>query len=70
MLTGDDIKNARRKIGKTQEELADEIDFSPRQLSRIENNKSLGKYGRFLQLVEKLGLYEKVQGKNEGESAK
>ena len=44
MITGEKIKKARCKIGKTQEQLADEIDYSPRQLSRFENNKNLERY--------------------------
>ena len=39
MITGEEIKNARQRIGKTLEELADETDYSPRQLSRFEKNK-------------------------------
>ena len=33
MITGEEIKNARQRIGKTLEELADETDYSPRQTS-------------------------------------
>ena len=34
MIKGEEMKNARHKIGKTQEQLADETDYSSRQLSR------------------------------------
>lgn len=61
MITGEEMKNARRKIGKTQEELADEVDISQRQLSRFENNENLARYDKFLQIVVTLGLYEPVK---------
>lgn len=48
MITGEEMKNARRKIGKTQEQLADEMDISQRQLSRFENNENLERYDKFL----------------------
>lgn len=37
MIKGEDIKNARKRMGKTQAQLAEDIGISPRQLSRIEN---------------------------------
>lgn len=58
MITGDEIRNARRKVGKTQEQLADEMDISQRQLSRFENNENLRRYDKFLQLVVTLDLYK------------
>lgn len=61
MINGEQMKNARRRIGKTQEQLADEVDISQRQLSRFENNENLERYDKFLQLVETLGLYEPVK---------
>lgn len=61
MITGEKIKKARCKIGKTQEQLADEIDYSPRQLSRFENNENLERYDKFLQLIVALNLYEPVE---------
>lgn len=63
MITGEEMKNARRKIGKTQEQLADETDYSSRQLSRFENNENLERYDKFLQLIVALELYEPVQEK-------
>lgn len=36
MITRKKLKNARQKIGIIQEELADETNYSPRQLSRFE----------------------------------
>ena len=62
MVTGEEIKNARRKIGKTQEQLAEEIDISSRGISRFENDKYLDRYNKFLQLVVALELYEPVKG--------
>ena len=61
MITGEALKGARRKIGKTQEELSESIDYSSRQISRFENNKNLGKYDKFLQLVVELNLYKPVK---------
>lgn len=54
-------KNARHKIGKTQEQLADETDYSLRQISRFENDKYLKRYDKFLQLIVALELYEPVK---------
>lgn len=62
MVTGEEIKNARRKIGKTQEQLAEEIDISSRGISWFENDKYLDRYNKFLQLVVALELYEPVKG--------
>lgn len=58
MITGDEIRNAHRKVGKTQERLADELNISQRQLSRFENDEYLGRYDKFLQLVVTLDLYK------------
>lgn len=65
MITGEEIKNARQRIGKTLEELADEMDYSPRQLSRFEKNENLVRYDKFLQLIVALELYKPVQKKNQ-----
>lgn len=61
MITGEEIKKARRKIGKTQEQLADEMNISLRQLSRFENNEYLERYDKFLQLVVALQLYKPIE---------
>ncbi len=61
MITGEEIKNARHKIGKIQEQLADETDYSLRQISRFENDKYLKRYDKFLQLIVTLELYEPVK---------
>ena len=65
MITGEEIKNARQRIGKTLEELADETDYAPRQLSRFEKNENLVRYDKFLQLIVALELYKPVQKKNQ-----
>lgn len=65
MITGEEIKNARQRIGKTLEELADETDYLPRQLSRFEKNENLVRYDKFLQLIVALELYKPVQKKNQ-----
>lgn len=61
MITGEEMKNARKKIGKTQEQLAEELDISSRQLSRLENVENLERYDKFLQFVVTLELYEPVK---------
>lgn len=61
MITGEEMKKARRKIGKTQEQLAEEMNISLRQLSRFENNKYLERYDKFLQLVVALQLYKPIE---------
>ena len=65
MITGEEIKNARQRIGKTLEELADATDYSPRQLSRFEKNENLVRYDKFLQLIVALELYKPVQKRNQ-----
>ena len=65
MITGEEIKNARQRIGKILEELADETDYSPRQLSRFEKNENLVRYDKFLKLIVALELYKPVQKKNQ-----
>ena len=54
------MKNARRKIGKTQEQLAEEMNISMRQISRFENNEYLERYGKFIDLVVFLKLYKRT----------
>lgn len=61
MITGEEIKNARNKIGKTQEQIAAENNYSQRQISRFENDENLERYDKFLKLVVDLDLYEPVQ---------
>lgn len=61
MIMGEEMKKARRKIGKTQEQLAEEMNISLRQLSRFENNKYLERYDKFLQLVVALQLYKPIE---------
>lgn len=68
MITGEEMKNARKKIGKTQEQLAEELDISSRKLSRLENDKNLGRYDKFLQLVVTLELYKPVKEEVEVDS--
>ena len=68
MITGEEMKNARKKIGKTQEQLAEELDISSRKLSRLENDKNLERYDKFLQLVVTLELYKPVKEEVEVDS--
>lgn len=58
MITGEEMKRARIKIGKTQEQLAEEMDISLRRLSRFENDKCLERYDEFLALLVRLELYK------------
>lgn len=67
MITGEEMKKARRKIGKTQEQLADEMNISLRQISRFENNEYLERYDKFLQLVVALQLYKPIEENKEEE---
>ena len=68
MITGEEMKNARKKIGKTQEQLAEELDISSRKFSRLENDKNLERYDKFLQLVVTLELYKPVKEEVEVDS--
>ena len=61
MITGEEMRKARRKNGKTQEQLAEEMNISLRQLSRFENNEYLERYDKFLQLVVALQLYKPIE---------
>lgn len=67
MITGEKLKNARQKAGKTQEQLAYEVKISPRQLSRFENGENLWRYNKFLRLVVRLGLYKPTKDENSKE---
>ncbi len=60
MSTGDNmIKENRKKLGYTQEELAEMLNITPRQIQRIEKNedetkiKTLKKIIKILQIPEK-----------------
>ena len=59
MITGKEMRNARKRMGKTQEQLADEMDISLRQISRFENDENLRRYEKFLELVVALDLYKR-----------
>lgn len=59
MITGEEMRNARKRMGKTQEQLADEMDISLRQISRFENDENLRRYEKFLELVVALDLYKR-----------
>ena len=59
MITGEEMRNARKRMGKTQEQLADEMDISLRQISRFENDENLRRYKKFLELVVALDLYKR-----------
>ena len=59
MITREEMRNARKRMGKTQEQLADEMDISLRQISRFENDENLRRYEKFLELVVALDLYKR-----------
>lgn len=62
MITGEEMRKARKRMGKTQEQLADEMDISLRQISRFENDENLQRYDKFLELVVALDLYKRNEG--------
>lgn len=59
MITGEEMRKARKRMGKTQEQLAEEMDISLRQISRFENDENLQRYDKFLELVVALDLYKR-----------
>lgn len=62
-IRGDDIREARKKAGLTQESLADVTDFSPRQISRFERGENLVKLNKYYKLFENLfANSEKMEG--------
>lgn len=67
MIRGEEIKNARQKIGKTQEELSDVVNYSPRQISRFENDMNLERYDKFLEYLLTLKLIKPADDVKEGE---
>ena len=67
MITGEQMKKARIKIGKTQEQLADEMNMSQRKLSRFENNLNLQRYDEFVNLLLTLGLLKSNEENGEKE---
>ena len=55
-LIGEIIKNCRLRQGYTQNELAEEIGLTFRQLSSIENDKSYPKFETLVALVQLLNI--------------
>lgn len=53
-IRGDDIQEARKKAGFTQESLADVAGFSPRQISRFESGENLVRLNKYYKLFENL----------------
>ena len=49
-IRGEDLRQARKKAGLTQEKVADETEFSQRQISRFERNENLGKLNKYFKL--------------------
>lgn len=56
---GEIIKNYRNKRGYTQEELAEMIDISSRQLQRIENGVSITKITTLKKVINVLKIDDK-----------
>ena len=53
------IKEYREKRGYTQEELAEIIEISPRQLQRIEKNEDKTKIGTIKKIIKVLKIEDK-----------
>ena len=53
------IKENREKRGYTQEELAEIIEISPRQLQRIEKNEDKTKIGTIRKIIKVLKIEDK-----------
>ena len=53
------IKEYRKKIGLTQEELAEKIDLSWRQIQRIEKNEYKTKISTLIELIKILNIPDK-----------
>ena len=53
---GQVIKNARKKAGLNQAELAEMIDMCDKNIGNIENGKQFPQVNNFLHLIEVLGL--------------
>lgn len=60
------IKDYRIKRGYTQEELAEILNISPRQLQRIENGESIPK----IETLQKMALTLKIDDKDIGKYVK
>lgn len=60
-ITGEDIKEARKRVGMTQENLAEETDFSLRQISRFERNENLNKLNKYFRLFQMLHIEIKIE---------
>lgn len=56
LLIMDTIRNQRIKNGITQEELAESIGVSPRQMQRIENNESSTKISTLKKIIKELNM--------------
>ena len=68
MITGEWLREARLKLGVTQDEVADKTDFSTRQIGRFENDKNLQKCNKYFALFQVLQLEENNSSEQEGEN--
>lgn len=55
MITGKNIRQTRKEIGLTQEMFAERTGFSPRMISRFENDENMGKINKYFKLFSCLG---------------
>ena len=55
MITGEEMRKARKKIGKTQEQLAEKVGTKKSYISRIENGKSDIQVGTLFRIFMGLG---------------
>ncbi len=51
MITGRDLREAREKKNLTQEEVADMVKYSVRQISRLENDVNIAQLQRNVELL-------------------
>lgn len=64
-ITGEQLRIARKRVGLTQEDLADETDFSVRQIARFESNENLKKLNKYYNLFISLSLCSKSDEEKE-----
>lgn len=58
-IKGADIREARKRAGLTQENLAEATEFSPRQIGRFESDENLIKLNKYFRLFTMLFSEEK-----------
>lgn len=67
MITGEWLREARLKLGLTQDEVAYRTDFSTRQIGRFENDENLQKCNKYFALFRVLQLEDSKMKNTESE---